>query len=155
MRVVFPETVALESQVCHCFGVLAEAVLLTLRRAKMTLPGHCLSQSGQVVAHPGGFHDRTCCPQDQSEKRFMAGFPSLSYRHRADAGRSPVGFLGGLDPGRNSHRGRVDFPPKKRYSLALCAFVMVGRAIPRSVTPPAPERATLEGMARIRCPERE
>ena len=31
MRVVFPETVALERQVCHCFGVLAEAVLLTLR----------------------------------------------------------------------------------------------------------------------------
>ena len=43
----------MERDVCHCFGVLAEAVLLTLRRAKMTLPGHCLSQSGQAVAHPG------------------------------------------------------------------------------------------------------
>ena len=81
MRVVFPETVALERQVCHCFGVLAEAVLLTLRRAKMTLPGHCLSQSGQAVAHPGGFHDSTFSPQNQLEKRLMAGFPSLGYRH--------------------------------------------------------------------------
>ena len=53
LRVVFPGATASERDVCHCFGVLAEAVLVTLRRAKMTLPGHCLSQSGQAVAHPG------------------------------------------------------------------------------------------------------
>ena len=41
-------------QVCHCFGVLGEAVLLTLRRPNDGSGwGHCLSQSGQAVAHPG------------------------------------------------------------------------------------------------------
>ena len=51
IKVVFPETVALESQVCHCFGVLAEAVLLTLLGSRLTLAGHCLAQSCQAVAH--------------------------------------------------------------------------------------------------------
>ena len=53
LRVVFPGATASERDVCHCFGVLAEAVLLTLPGPMLTLAGHCLSQSGQAVAHPG------------------------------------------------------------------------------------------------------
>ena len=41
----------MERQVCHCFGVLAEAVLLTLLGSRLTLAGHCLAQSCQAVAH--------------------------------------------------------------------------------------------------------
>ena len=48
-----PQLLAWVEPVCHCFGVLAEAVLLTLRGANGGSGwGHCLSQSGQAVAHP-------------------------------------------------------------------------------------------------------
>jgi len=52
----FPWGATLESQVCHCFGVFGEAVLVTLRGSNHGSGwGHGLSQSVQAVARPDTF----------------------------------------------------------------------------------------------------